>query len=457
MNQIEYVTQAVNQAPVLAMANTIALIFRVAFGILVFTALLPMRSRRILRATVSLCALVALNQFVLTVYIRVFHVVPLVEHPSSVLFLMAYYTIIFAGFVVAVMLMYDVSIWCALFCCAAGYTLQNSASSITELIWMSIQQNARIGDGQRVGLTSLWCNLSVAVVVYGISFVLLLPYLRSGGIEKVRNRSLLLVMAAVSFLIIGFDLTVKYVADSGVDLEIAQMLRLVHICLCMFIIWMEFELLINNRLRADNMLAQHLLRERERQYQQSKQLIDAINIKSHDLKHQIRQLSQQDEYVNPQTIRNIETTIDQYDAAIRTGNEALDIIVTEKRMVCAQEGITCSVIADGAALDCMSDADIYSLFGNTFDNAIEAVRPLQDRRSMSLNIRRTKGVVSIHMENSTAGKVPIINGLPHTTKSDTNLHGFGTQSMREICEQYGATISFISEPQRFVVNILLPL
>lgn len=455
---MEQVIVVFSQGAVSSTLSTLALIGRIALGILVFTYFLPMRPHRILRCTASLLGIFILDQLILITLVCVFHVLPLINHPRYIVFMLVYFTIIFAGFVAATVVIYDISWWSALFCCAAGYTLQNLASGITELIWMVIQRNSQIGDEQRGMLMSFHiANCVIAIAVCTLAFMLLLPYLRSDGIAQVRNRGLLLMMAAVSFLIIGFDLTIKYVADSGIALSVAVMLRLIHICLCIFIIWMEFELLINSKLRAENLITQHVLHERERQYQLSKQMMDAVNIKSHDLKHHIRQLATQEERIDAQTVRDIESTIAQYDASVSTGNEALDTILTEKSLQCVQEQITLSIIADGSALSGMHDADIYSLFGNALDNAIEAVRPLDTGRSISVNIRQTMGVASIHIENSMQGKAQIVAGLPQTTKPDTNMHGFGTRSMREICERYGATLNFIAEPGRFIVNILLPL
>ena len=48
---------------------------------------------------------------------------------------------------------------------------------------------------------------------------------------------------------------------------------------------------------------------------------------------------------------DIAREVDVYDSTVRTGNEALDTILTEKSLMCSGEGIVLTVIANGAALD----------------------------------------------------------------------------------------------------------
>ena len=154
--------------------------------------------------------------------------------------------------------------------------------------------------------------------------------------------------------------------------------------------------------------------------------------------------------------------MDFYDSAVRTGNEALDTILTEKRLTCANEGITLSCVADGAALGFMRDADIYSLFGNALDNAIEAARKLEapSLRSISLVVRQAAGVASIHVENRYASE-PLIgqDGSIVSSKGDEANHGFGLRSMRLTVESYGGTLATLLDRRGriFHINAMIPL
>src|SRR5574344_236207 len=150
-----------------------------------------------------------------------------------------------------------------------------------------------------------------------------------------------------------------------------------------------------------------------------------MNIKFHDLKHEIHQIGSE-QNIDDKTIKNISKLISIYDSSIMTSNSALNVILNEKSLYCTQNGIKFSCIADGSLLDFMAEEDIYSLFGNIIDNAIEAVTPLEEgKKIIHLKITKTGNMISISSKNSFEGEVKIINGLPQTTKNYSTHHGFG--------------------------------
>ena len=218
------------------------------------------------------------------------------------------------------------------------------------------------------------------------------------------------------------------------------LLRLVHPLICVFVLFAEYELLYAKHADDERAETERLLAERERQYRLSRENIEAINIKCHDIRHQIRHLA------------------DSGASVVETGNEALDTILTEKSLTCSGEGIVLTVMADGAALGFMAPADIYALFGNALDNAIEAVRRVDDpeRRTITLSVRRAGGMVAVGVENyfATAPRFSA-DGLPQTSKSDSANHGFGTRSMRAIAQRYGGSLHAGTQDEIFYLNVLL--
>lgn len=99
--------------------------------------------------------------------------------------------------------------------------------------------------------------------------------------------------------------------------------------------------------------------------------------------------------------------------------------------MCKGRGIQLDYIADGAKLDFLKPGEVYSLFGNALDNAIEAVTPLEpDRRYIGLQVRAERGMLLIRMENCAAEPLHFVDGLPQTTKGDARWHGFGVKSIR---------------------------
>ena len=69
----------------------------------------------------------------------------------------------------------------------------------------------------------------------------------------------------------------------------------------------------------------------EKQYEISKQTIDLINVKCHDMKHQIRAISRQ-AAIDPAALEEMESVISIYGTIVKTGSQALDIILAEKNL-----------------------------------------------------------------------------------------------------------------------------
>ena len=148
-----------------------------------------------------------------------------------------------------------------------------------------------------------------------------------------------------------------------------------------------------------------------------------------------------------------------YDAVARTGNDAMDVILTEKSLICERAGIHLTCIADGEQIGFISPTDVYALFGNALDNAIEAVIQLPDpeRRNVSLNVHTQGRLLSIHVENYFDGVLTFEDDMPQTSKQDKANHGFGMKSMRLIAERYGGYLTTGTCGEIFHLNILIPV
>ena len=121
---------------------------------------------------------------------------------------------------------------------------------------------------------------------------------------------------------------------------------------------------------ADNEKLRQLLELEKKQFEMTKTNVEFVNRNAHDLKHYIHKLQRLENPEN-QELEEVLTQMEAYESAFQTGNAALDIVLTQKKMVCQQEKIYFTCMADGTALHFMKTLDIASLFGNALDNAIE--------------------------------------------------------------------------------------
>ena len=156
--------------------------------------------------------------------------------------------------------------------------------------------------------------------------------------------------------------------------------------------------------------------------------------------------------------REAESIVNIYENTARTGNEALDIILTEKGLYCTQNDIQLTYIVDGSKLDFMKPTDTYSLFGNALSNAIECVatEPDAEKRLISLDVHAKDHLLLVSIENYTPSDEVFQNLIPATRK-DRNYHGYGLKSIRYITEQYGGKMSIVQKNHYFSLSIVFPL
>lgn len=392
--------------------------------------------------------------------VAVFYAGELLQEPlrrmamgSSMPLLMLTFAITLTTTCVAVLLVWRVSPWQALFCCTAGYIAQNLISGTSNLIdtlvcaagWPELPWSSTLLVG--------------CLLVYPLYLWLFVRLVRRHNLADISEPQIILVALAVVATVIGLDVVVKSLGASTLGLEAYLMARLAHGVLCGFTLFSEQKILAARQLATEREVERRMAAERERQYQLSRKNIDAINVKCHDIKHQIRSLADGGRVADGRTLEDLAAEIAIYDSTVKTGNPALDVILTEKGLVCSGEKITLAVIADGRALECLEPQEIYSLFGNALDNAIEAVRGIEEpeRRLISLNVRRSGAMCVINVENSCDAAPTFRDGVPVTTKADAGSHGFGTRSMRGIVERHGGVLTFGCEDGIFHVDALLPV
>ena len=182
-----------------------------------------------------------------------------------------------------------------------------------------------------------------------------------------------------------------------------------------------------------------------------------INIKCHDMKHQIHQLRHSGSITN-EALKEVENSIDIYDSIVKTGCDALDVILAEKSPFCQKNSISINCIVDGEKLSFIRETDIYSLFGNLLDNAIRSVMELEkEKRVISLTVKSRGQLLSVNSHNLYTGELHFENGIPKTTNSNKDIHGFGIKSMMMTVQKYGGNLSLQANDGTFNVNILFNL
>ena len=186
--------------------------------------------------------------------------------------------------------------------------------------------------------------------------------------------------------------------------------------------------------------------------------IELINIKCHDMKHQIRTLLE-GQNLDKDFIEETQQAINFFDAQVKTGNEPLDTLLTQKSLICDTQNIQLTVMLDGEALSFMSMQEINSFFGNAIDNAVEYLMTVdEEKRFIRISSAQNGSIFTIRIENYCETELKFRgNGLPETTKGDNGYHGFGTKSIKTIAQNHGGDASFERRDDLFIVTAIFML
>ena len=116
-------------------------------------------------------------------------------------------------------------------------------------------------------------------------------------------------------------------------------------------------------------------------------------------------------------------------------------------------------MGDGKQLSFVNQFDLYSLFGNILDNAIEAADGVggQSKKLISVTVEERSGFIAISEKNYFSGKLNIADGELRTTKADEKgLHGYGVRSIKLITQKYGGNVRVSAKDDIFTITVFLP-
>ncbi len=208
------------------------------------------------------------------------------------------------------------------------------------------------------------------------------------------------------------------------------------LCLvCLLILFIRNGITVSGRYRQELQLMTQMIEQERKQYEMIRGNLDYINMKCHDIKHQLSRFQGR---LTESEINLLKEAVDLYDASVKTGNEVLDVVVYEMQMLCKEKDISFSCLADGRALTFLSRTHLYSLLHNALGNALEAAETVEepDKRIISLTTEHLQDQLVIGISNYFS-RQPVIEGSSLlTSKKDTAHHGLGIRSMQYITSLY---------------------
>lgn len=333
-----------------------------------------------------------------------------------------------------------------------GFCAQNLADNIVNGV-MTFVRSLSFVTAQVVYVLLVVCVLSAVYFTMYFAFMH-----RTGGEISVKLSSVRMVLFLIMTLFVSnfLNMFINGALMAGQSTTYVTLGHLAMIFCNLLIIVLQMNFLMTDKMTRE-LDTIHSLWEKDRKtYEIGKEKMEALNLNLHDLRHLINRAKGA---TAEEVKAELEASVQEFGALIETGCNALDVVVNEKRRVCDDRGIELTIIADGRALNFMNDVDVYSMFGNILDNAIDAVSKFSDpdKKTVSLSVSCRNGNVIIREDNYCDYRIGFNNGLPMTTKKNKAKHGYGVKSIAMLAQKYGGAYSFSVHEEIFSLEISVPL
>lgn len=404
------------------------------------------RSKFIIRTLIAICGIVMYITFAPSLNTVFFsnYSVGIVRRLGS----FADFTVRFLLVVLLMFFCYKTKFSNVLFIGTIGFCVQNLSDNIVNIIYSYIStENAAL---KNFLFTALF--LSVFALVYFLLYKLYM-YKTKGDVLIKISKTQIIIFVTVTLLVANF--LNMFLTGAIEDKSLKYIGRLTIILCDVLIIWLQISSLMTDRITSELKEIHGMWKKDRQSYAMGKERLNAINIQVHDMKHMLKHVDNK----NADEIKkNFDAAIKDYDAIMNTGNEALDVVLNEKNEICRAENIELTVIADGESLNFMNSVDIYSLFGNILDNAIESVMKIDDpaKKNISLSVCVIGHNLVIRSDNCFCGEIKFRHGMPVTTKPDKNAHGYGTKSIGLLARKYCGVYAFTVQNETFTLEITIP-
>lgn len=407
----------------------------------VFCFRLPRRRKFILRLVASVAGIFAASFALSSLFI--------IESGSVsyIIRQLLYYLLLEICFNAGIFICFDVRLSVAIITGIGCYATQHLGYSIFNLVLYAVAGTNVLGIWL-IPAESAFC----AVVAAAVYFLLLKDtdfYSNTYG----KDPRLLPISASAILSCIVLNSVALSLLDRNSPI-LMFVIRPYAILSCILLLLIVFGFSREMSLKREKEMVDVLLHYEKEQHKIRSESMDLIHMKCHDLKHQLSLLKSTDNRAAYDEIyHEINAAINGFsDTSIKTGNDALDLILSEQSIRCRDLGIYTDFRADGTKLSFMKDSDVSALFGNGLDNAVEAVRK-RGGGEISLTVKNEADTVFIQIEND-CDEVTFRDGMPVTDKSDKRYHGFGVKSIFHIVGHYGGTAKVYLKGGKFVLDIL---
>lgn len=291
---------------------------------------------------------------------------------------------------------------------------------------------------------------------FAFMFLIFLP-IRNSEVQDdavMRRRVITITSVCALFIVVVTRVETEYRDQSFI---LSNLLRITMLLFCLLILFIRSRFFDISRQQRENLVMSNIIENQRVQYDNFRDSVNYINSVCHDLKKRIKALQGK---ISEEELSDMKNALALYNSRFKTGNEVLDMVLYQCRIVCDKHHIRLTCMADGQAVAFMEKNDLYTLLMNALSNAIEASQKVEDagKRLISLTVRRQNALLEIQCANYFDGKVERNGeGALETTKADGRLHGLGMRSMRYVAGEYEGVVEEKTDGDIFILSIYIPI
>ena len=193
-----------------------------------------------------------------------------------------------------------------------------------------------------------------------------------------------------------------------------------------------------------------------RYYKKRREHDEEIKKIYHDLSNHLTVIEKyEDETERRKYMERLKKELKKVSSATRSGNDIVDIVLSDKREKYEDIQIRLLVQGDIDLLKKIDEFDLVTILGNALENAAEAVQKLDpEMRLVSVHIKIVHHFILIIIENEyMEGHL----NLNKTSKENPSLHGYGIENIKEAVDKYEGLVEIDTKKQKFSLQIILPV
>ena len=355
-------------------------------------------------------------------------------------------------FACVALLFWGRGVWKALLT-AAGYSFVEALRFLVILVFFGFDND------DRDAALELAVGFAVDLAVFLLAYLLLARYVkrRSLFVNLTGAGAALFLLMTVSASVFFATLMLLGSYAETKQAEFALMLMNVPFITAT----VSFALARFFKMRSESENYRRQLEMQINQFAWMEQMVEDVRMFRHDFPKKMRPLIASLEDDRPAEAKRIAQEFSDFAVnageRFHTGNFRLDTVLFCERQIAERAGVRLDVSFDSVfPEDGIAPDDIYTIFPNALDNAIEAAHNAEGEKVVTFRSRMTKQTVYITVRNPFAGELRIKNGLPLTGKADKGAHGYGFRSLKKAAAKYGDdNVTFSAENGWFELQMFL--